>query len=136
MVSSKALPATCEHGEAVFHLHRRLVRLILYCSHGYEVVFHDRQRLLQVLHDNLKNKDKILLQKRVIEVAATSAGVSVQTQDGDTFAGDIIVGGDGIHSTVRKEMWRIADEISPGFFPEDELKRTLIRCTKTPYMEH
>ena len=100
--------------------------------HGYEVVFHDRQRLLQVLYENLKNKDKIFLKKRVIDVAATSSGVSIQTQDGDTFAGDIIVGGDGIHSTVRKEMWRIADEVSPGFFPEDELKRrwTLTHCSK------
>lgn len=79
-----------------------------------------------MLYDNLKSKDRIFLKKRVIDVAATSAGVSVQTQDGDTFAGDIVVGADGIHSTVRKEMWRIADEVHPGFFPEDELKRKTI----------
>ncbi|KAL8364969.1 hypothetical protein RB595_003993 [Gaeumannomyces hyphopodioides] len=93
---------------------------------GYGVSFNDRQVLLRVLHENIKDKSKLLLNKRVEKVTTTEAGATVETKDGDVFEGDIIVGLDGIRSTVREEMWRIASKASPGYFPKDEWKRVPI----------
>lgn len=76
--------------------------------------------LLQILHGNLKHKDRVLTKKRVTGVELTTNGVRALTQDGSVYEGDIVVGADGIHSAVRDEMWRLGKEQSPGYFPEDE----------------
>ena len=82
--------------------------------------------LLRVLYDNLQHKSNILLGKKVTGVATIGACVQVQTRDGSIFNGDIVVGADGIHSIVRQEMRRIASELSPEYFPADELSRKYI----------
>jgi 2-polyprenyl-6-methoxyphenol hydroxylase-like FAD-dependent oxidoreductase len=41
--------------------------------------------------------------------------IEVSTASGMIFKGDLIVGADGIHSTVRREMWRIANDVEPGY---------------------
>ncbi|KAH8898447.1 FAD binding domain-containing protein [Thozetella sp. PMI_491] len=87
--------------------------------HGYGVIFKDRQALLQVLYDNLKDKSKILLSKKVTAVEMGEKSVTVHTQDGDSYTGDILVGGDGVHSHIRSEMWRIGNSLHPGSFPEN-----------------
>ncbi|KAK0616550.1 hypothetical protein B0T14DRAFT_433542 [Immersiella caudata] len=99
------------------HLERR---------HFYSMLFLDRQWLLQVLYDELRHKDRILLQSRVKTIVPLDAGASVVTTDGRTFTGDIIVGADGIHSVVRHEMRRLADELRPGFMPPGE--EDLVTC--------
>lgn len=76
--------------------------------------------LLQVLYNNIRDKTKILTGKRVQKVDLNDDGVAVQTSDGFTYTGDILIGADGIHSTVRGEMWRLANEKSPGWIPADE----------------
>lgn len=76
--------------------------------------------VLQVLYDNIKDKTKVLTNKRVHKVHMTDAGVTVKTSDGSVYQGDILVGSDGIHSTVRDEMWRIANQERPGWIPADE----------------
>ncbi|KZL77439.1 FAD binding domain-containing protein [Colletotrichum tofieldiae] len=97
---------------------------------GYPSIFIDRQMLLQVLYDNLKQKGKVLPEKRVAKIELIDGGVLVHTKDGSVFEGDIVVGADGIHSTVREEMWRIGHQESPGYFPEDEHSRVPVstRC--------
>ncbi|GME33698.1 Monooxygenase FAD-binding protein [Neofusicoccum parvum] len=90
---------------------------------GYPQMFIDRQMLLQVLFDNLKFKDRVLTQKRVTHVDTTEGCVHVRTQDGCTYSGDIVVGADGIHSAVRNEMWRNANEANSNLFHSDELSR-------------
>ncbi|KAF4811553.1 FAD-dependent monooxygenase andE [Colletotrichum siamense] len=87
---------------------------------GYASLWVDRQMLLQILYDNLKQKDKVLTNKRVVHVETSSTGVVVKTEDGSTYAGDILVGGDGVHSKVRQEMWRIASVSDPTAFPPEE----------------
>ncbi|KAK1856057.1 FAD binding domain protein [Colletotrichum chrysophilum] len=87
---------------------------------GYASLWVDRQMLLQILYDNLKQKDKVLTNKRVVHVKTSSTGVEVKTEDGSTYAGDILVGGDGVHSKVRQEMWRIASVSDPTAFPPEE----------------
>ncbi|KAI1072894.1 hypothetical protein LB507_008933 [Fusarium sp. FIESC RH6] len=97
---------------------------------GYPSIFIDRQMLLQVLHNNIKHKYRVLPNKRVTRVEWTSNGARVHTKDGSTFDGDIVVGADGIHSKVRDEMWRLGKEQSPGYFPVDETSRVPVttRC--------
>ncbi|KAK5207798.1 hypothetical protein LTR72_007405 [Exophiala xenobiotica] len=91
--------------------------------HGYPITFLDRQMVLQVLYDNIRDKTKVLTRKRVQNVELLEDGVVVNTTDGSSYKGDILVGADGIHSSVREEMWRIANEISPGWIPSDERSR-------------
>ncbi|KAF2626656.1 FAD/NAD(P)-binding domain-containing protein [Macroventuria anomochaeta] len=42
--------------------------------------------------------------------------VDLSRARGDIFYGDILVGANGIHSTIRREMWSLADQDSPGYF--------------------
>lgn len=76
--------------------------------------------ILQILYDHIKDKSKVLIEKRVSKVNLLDDGVEVETQDGSLYKGDILVGADGVHSKVKSEMWRIADAIEPGYIPESE----------------
>ncbi|KAF9880462.1 FAD binding domain-containing protein [Colletotrichum karsti] len=87
---------------------------------GYPCVFIDRQMLLQVLYEKIQHKERVLTGKRVVHVEFDEAGVTVKTKDGSTYSGDILVGADGVRSTVRQEMWRLAADESPGAFPPNE----------------
>ncbi|GME48263.1 FAD binding domain containing protein [Neofusicoccum parvum] len=89
--------------------------------HGYPIIFVDRQAVLQILYDNLKDKSKVMLNKHVTTVAQRASGVQVTLRDGSSYVGDILVGADGVHSTVRKEMWRIAESTRPGYIPKSEM---------------
>lgn len=76
--------------------------------------------LLQTLFENLKCNEKILAGKRVSRIEFVPGGVCVSTEDGSTYNGDIVIGADGIHSTVRREMWRNAHEADSEFAHMDE----------------
>ncbi len=67
-----------------------------------------------MLLENLKDKSKILVNKRVHEIVETDSGVEVLTKDGEVYFGDIVIGADGVHSIVRKEMRRVAAKVSPN----------------------
>lgn len=82
--------------------------------------FLDRQAVLRVLADHVLEPDRILLNKRVQQVLHQSGGVTVTCQDGTSYEGDIVVGADGAYSRVRSEMWRTANEQSPGCIPKQE----------------
>ncbi|KAM3497416.1 hypothetical protein MY10362_009234 [Beauveria mimosiformis] len=98
--------------------------------HGYGVWFRDRAQLLDILYNSIQNKGKVLLNKKVVEINCNSKGVYVRAADGSDYHGDIAVGTDGVHSIVRREMWRLAQHESPGLFPENEFKDVVIayRC--------
>ncbi|KAM0351752.1 hypothetical protein ACHAPU_002264 [Fusarium lateritium] len=93
---------------------------IFKASHGYPSIFVDRQMLLEVLYENLNRKDSVLTGQKVVSVTELDNGVQVTTATGDTFEGHMVVGADGIYSTVREEMWRMAKKNSPGYFPDNE----------------
>ncbi|KAI9152270.1 FAD-dependent monooxygenase andE [Paramyrothecium foliicola] len=103
-------------------VNQRLIR-----RHGYDFIFIDRQMLLQVLYENLKDRSKILTGCRVTKVIESKSSVKVMASDGRQFTGDIIVGADGIHSTIRKEMGRIAaDAALPNFSSEEDEHHSII----------
>ncbi|KAK7706600.1 hypothetical protein SLS64_007431 [Diaporthe eres] len=96
------------------HLEQRL---------GYRSIFFDRQWLLRILFDHLVHKDRVKLNKKVSQIKLVPGGVEVLTKDGDTFKGSIVVGADGIYSTVRAEMFRLAGELQPDYLDQEELDK-------------
>lgn len=54
------------------------------------------------------------------QVKLVPGGVEVLTRDGDNIKGSIVVGADGIHSTVRAEMFRLAGELQPDYLDQEE----------------
>ncbi|KAL7267076.1 hypothetical protein RUND412_010351 [Rhizina undulata] len=89
------------------------------CYH-YPSTFLDRQLLLQVLYNHVKDKSKVLAGHRVADIKHSEQGVEVTTKNGKTFKGDIVIGADGVHSTVRHLMHKISDNVQPGYIPEDD----------------
>ncbi|KAJ5792505.1 uncharacterized protein N7503_008483 [Penicillium pulvis] len=79
---------------------------ILQERHGYETTFFDRQLLLEILYNRLGEKDRVQTSKKVVKVEHLPTKVLVHCADQSVFEGDIVVGADGVRSTVRKEMWR------------------------------
>lgn len=84
------------------------------------MVFLDRQMLLKVLYNSIRDKTKVLTNKRVVRTELVNGGVHAVTSDGTIIAGDILVGADGVHSRVRSEMWKLAARLSPGLFDPSE----------------
>jgi 2-polyprenyl-6-methoxyphenol hydroxylase-like FAD-dependent oxidoreductase len=68
------------------------------------MLFH-RQKLLSLLYDNLQEKEKRLLTNtKVVSIEKQDHGVTVHCSDGTSVNGSIVVGCDGVHSTVRHAM--------------------------------
>ncbi|CCT63537.1 uncharacterized protein FFB20_03024 [Fusarium fujikuroi] len=103
--------------------HFRNIQTQLKKRHGYPTIFIDRQMLLQVLYEKLESKDSVYTGEAVRSVVELEDGIKVITAKGKEFKGDILVGADGIFGTVRREMWRIANKASPGYFPDNEWSR-------------
>ncbi|KAB8202744.1 hypothetical protein BDV34DRAFT_236778 [Aspergillus parasiticus] len=74
--------------------------------HGYPVIFLTRQQALDVLWNRLPCKSRVLTGKKVVEMRQSSTEATVQCLDGSTYTGDIVVGADGVHSIIYKEMCR------------------------------
>ena len=84
------------------------------------MLFFNRQWFLKVLYDQLRQKDRIHLRSRVDRIEPIEGGIQVTTKDHRSYKGDILIGADGIHSSVRQEMRRIADATDPGYFEPGE----------------
>ncbi|KAJ5728386.1 hypothetical protein N7493_004716 [Penicillium malachiteum] len=73
------------------------------------IVFVERCKALEVLHNHVKDKSKIHAQTAVVGYEETADCVTITTENGEQHQGSILIGADGIHSKVRKLM---ADKIS------------------------
>jgi 2-polyprenyl-6-methoxyphenol hydroxylase-like FAD-dependent oxidoreductase len=87
---------------------------------NYPPTFLDRQVVLEVLYSHIKDKNKVLVGKRVDRIDHKEDGVTVHCTDGTSFHGDVIAGADGVQSQVRREMWAAADEQEPGAIPKED----------------
>lgn len=101
-------------------LHILETRDILKERHGYDVGFFNRYDLLCVLHKHIREKERLLVNQKVARVDTYEDKVVVQTSTGDVFEAQVIVGADGVRSTVREEMWRNAEVA--GAMPEEDKK--------------
>ncbi|KAJ5112244.1 hypothetical protein N7532_000289 [Penicillium argentinense] len=88
--------------------------------HTYPVVFLDRRMLIQILYDNIQQKDKILTSERVVSVTNNPDEAIVTTKSGKTYTGTFLVGADGIHSAVRQQMWENAQKVDPTWIDASE----------------
>ena len=73
------------------------------------MAFWDRQALLQILFEHIAEPSRILLNKRIKRVDHGDDSVTVHCADGSSYTGDVLVGADGVFSTVQQEMWRLAE---------------------------
>lgn len=81
--------------------------------HNYSTTFVEREAVLRVLHENLKDKSKIKLQMRISQVDHNADEVVAICEDGTAVAGDVLVGCDGVNSKIRHELWRLSQELEP-----------------------
>ncbi|PLB46161.1 FAD/NAD(P)-binding domain-containing protein [Aspergillus steynii IBT 23096] len=96
---------------------------ILHERHGYPTAFLDRQVLLEKLYNHLGcNQHKVHVNKKATQVEYLSDKVIVHCHDGTSYEGDIVVGADGVRSTIRREMWRYMESISLNEETEKEKK--------------
>lgn len=80
----------------------------------------ERSRVLRILYEHIEDKSKIMTRRAVTTIEHSARGIKVKTATGDVFEGDLVIGADGIHSVVRREMWRIADIEQPGLISTAE----------------
>lgn len=60
--------------------------------------------MLSCIYNQIEDKSRLHTQTCVASFTETEGGVEVVTDNGETFRGDILIGADGIHSTIRKLM--------------------------------
>ncbi|KAJ5579532.1 uncharacterized protein N7459_005517 [Penicillium hispanicum] len=94
---------------------------------GYKMRFMERRHIVQGLFDRLSGKSKMRTSTEVVKILSHPGGVTVESNDGSVFEGDLVVGADGIHSRVRQEMQRLAGEEPGGreLFPDKDA----FKCT-------
>lgn len=88
---------------------------------AYPTSFLEREKVLRILYENLADKSKIKVSKRISQIDHNAEEVIVICEDGTAVSGDVLVGCDGVHSKVRHEMWRVAQSHEPNAFdPKDK----------------
>ncbi|RYP15025.1 hypothetical protein DL765_005969 [Monosporascus sp. GIB2] len=81
-------------------------------QHGYPCMMFQRTRLTKLLYDGLgpENHSKIRAGVAVEDIETETDGVRVWLSDGSVETGSILVGADGVHSTTRRIMEKLADK--------------------------
>jgi 2-polyprenyl-6-methoxyphenol hydroxylase-like FAD-dependent oxidoreductase len=75
------------------------------CSHGYPVVVTDRGSLGNTLLSGLEKQDeRVHTGKQLTNIITREDGVTAEFADGTSYDGSIIIGADGIWSTVRNQI--------------------------------
>ncbi|KAI1124017.1 FAD/NAD(P)-binding domain-containing protein [Nemania abortiva] len=76
--------------------------------------FMERRFHQQTLYDNLRDKSKVHAHVGVQSFEETNHGVIVSADNGDRYEGSILVGADGVYSTVRQLLSQAATDTDPA----------------------
>ncbi|KAK2596121.1 hypothetical protein QQS21_006468 [Conoideocrella luteorostrata] len=87
---------------------------------GFEYVTLERRKFLKILQEQHPDPQKIWEGKKVIEVLDTGTNILAKLDDGTVEEGDMLIGCDGVHSTVRELMWRNANVAVPNLITTRE----------------
>jgi 2-polyprenyl-6-methoxyphenol hydroxylase-like FAD-dependent oxidoreductase len=104
--------------------------------HGYKFIFLERQQLLAFMYEAQPDKSKLLPNKKLEKIEEDKDGVKVTTTDGSVYEGDIVVGADGVWSSVREHMWKEMekDEKLTTALEEDRQGKCLVQRTSWIFM--
>lgn len=83
-------------------------------NYGYEFLVLERQSYIRVLYESLPDQTLALTGKRVASISDNDDNITVHLEDGPCEEGDLVIGCDGVHSTVRAIMWENANKALPG----------------------
>lgn len=78
------------------------------------MIFFERRMVIDVLYKHIHRKDRILTSQRVVDFNMDEHGVSVRCQDGSVQHGSILIGADGIRSTVARQILRLSGGAKKG----------------------
>ncbi|KAI0882334.1 putative monooxygenase [Annulohypoxylon maeteangense] len=131
----KALEPSLDYIEQGFTLSAKDARirmkdetvLLIEKNHGHGIKIMHRPDLVRLLYESLPEsvKSLILLKKHVVNISPSEDGVKVVCADGSTHEGSIVIGADGVRSSVRLLM----RALKRGKKPED-----LPQAQKQPYV--
>ncbi|KAL2752034.1 hypothetical protein ACRALDRAFT_1037200 [Sodiomyces alcalophilus JCM 7366] len=102
-------------------------------NHGSGLIAFHRAHLVQALYDSLPEdaKERYHLSKSVSDITTDDTGVTVTCSDGTSYAGSMVLGVDGVHSTTRRLMRKLAlakdPSLAPNWDPERPFPATY-RC--------
>ena len=99
---------------------------------GYATAWGERQNLLQVLYENLKDQSKILVNKDLANIKHEATGVTAICADGSSFRGDILIGADGVFSKTRTKMWELAASDHPDLIEAEKNCECQQKALSTP----
>ncbi|PYI11915.1 monooxygenase [Aspergillus sclerotiicarbonarius CBS 121057] len=72
---------------------------------NYPLIIISRRALLGILYTRLQRRSCVSFDKRVCRIVSSAGEVTVYSADGSSVSGDLVVGADGVYSTVRAQMW-------------------------------
>lgn len=52
----------------------------------------------------------IRLKEKVTAIETSDGGATVTTASGSVYRGSLVAGADGVHSTVRQEIWKMREK--------------------------
>ncbi|KAK4184073.1 hypothetical protein QBC35DRAFT_68914 [Podospora australis] len=93
---------------------------LIRARHGYPPLQGERRVLLELLYENLQDKSRTLAGKEIIDVLQDAQGVTAVCKDGSRYRGDVLVGCDGVRSTVKRKMWDLAEKEFPDAVNSDK----------------
>jgi FAD dependent monooxygenase len=80
------------------------------CRMGYICGVCERMKFLKSLYDQLEDKSTVKLNKKAVEIVHEQDGVIIRCADGTEYRGDVVIGGDGIHSRTRRAMQKFIED--------------------------
>lgn len=64
----------------------------------------ERQRVLQILYENIEDKTRLHSSKRVVSVVQTDREAVIVSEDGSELGCDFVADADGVRSVLRREI--------------------------------